>query len=91
MKNELPKIFKKQTAKNFNNNKNYFYGEYRNKQSKVTIDDLFKINEIYRTNVKLTLKNKTITKTIIGRTQNNLITLDNEIIPISEIIEIEPN
>lgn len=91
MKNELPKIFKVQSNKNFNNNTNYFYGQYRNKKSKVNVDDLFKINEIYRTNVKLVLKNKTITKTIIGRTQNNLITLDNEIIPISEIIEVELN
>lgn len=91
MKNKLPKIFKAQSNKNFNNNENYFYGEYRSKKNKVTIDDLFKINEIYRTNIKLLLKDKTITKTIIGRTQNNLITLDNEIIPISEIIEIELN
>ena len=91
MKNELPRIFKVQPHKNFNNNENYFYGEYRSKNNKVAIDDLFKINEVYRTSVKLVLKNKTVSKVIIGRTQNNLITLDNEIIPISEIIEVELN
>lgn len=91
MGKELPKIYKCQQNKNFANNESFFYGEYRNKQKKVTVDELFKINEIYRTNVKLTLKNKVIDKIIIGRTQNNLITYDNEIIPISEIIEIESN
>lgn len=91
MKKELPKIFRCQKDKTFNNNTNYFYGEYRNKQTKVTVNDLFKVNEIYRTSVKLTLKDKEVNKIIIGRTQNNLITYDNEIIPISEIIEIESN
>ena len=91
LEKNLPKIFRCQKDKSFSNNINYFYGEYRNKQEKVTVDDLFKINEIYRTNVKLVLKDKTVNKTIIGRTQNNLITYDNEIIPISEILEIEKN
>ena len=91
MKKNLPKIFKCQTNKTFNNNANYFYGEYRNKQETITVDDLFKVNEIYRTSVKLTLNNKTVDKIIIGRTQNNLITYDNEIIPISEITRLEKN
>lgn len=91
MKKDLPKIFKCQSNKSFNNNSNCFYGEYRNKQEKVTVDDLFKINEIYRTSVKLTRNNKTVDKIIIGRTQNNLITYDNEIIPISEITKVEKN
>jgi len=88
---ELPKIYKAGQNKSFNNNESFFYGEYRNKQKKVTIDELFKPNEIYRTNVKLILKDRSIERIIIGRTQNNLITLNNEIIPISEIIEIEKN
>jgi len=91
MKKDLPKIFKGQQTKNFSNNIDYFYGEYRSKKNKVTVDELFKVNEIYRANIKLTLKDKTVDKIIIGRTQNNLITSNNEIIPISEIIEIERN
>lgn len=91
MKKDLPKIFRCQSNKTFNNNNTYFYGECRNKRTRVTVDDLFKINEIYRTSVKLTLKDREVNKIIIGRTQNNLITYDNEIIPISEIIEIESN
>lgn len=91
MKKELPKIFKGQQIKNFSNNRDYFYGEYRSKKNKVTVDELFKVNEIYKTSIKLTLKDKTVDKIIIGRTQNNLITSNNEIIPISEIVEIERN
>ena len=89
MKKELPKIFNASQNKTFDNNSNFFYGEYRNHQTKLTVDDLFKPNEIYRTKVKITLKDKSIERTIIGRTQNNLITLNNEIIPISDIVEIE--
>lgn len=91
MKKELPKIYQAKQNKNFTNNTSIFYGAYQDRQKSINIDDLFKINEIYRTSVKLVLKNKTVEKIIIGRTQNNLITLDNEIIPISEIIEIIEN
>ena len=91
MKKELPKIYQAKQNKSFSNNESFYYGEYRNKKNKVTVDELFKINEIYRTNVNLVLKDKIVTKMIIGRTQNNLITFDNEIIPISEIIEISKN
>lgn len=86
---ELPKIYNATKEKTFLNNNSFFYGEYKNKQVKHTVDDLFKPNEIYREKVKLVLKDRTVEKMIIGRTQNNLITLDNEIIPVSEIVEIE--
>ena len=91
MEKELPKIYQGSTNKKFMNNKDFYYGEYRNKTEEIKIDDLFKINEIYRTNVRLYTKEKTMNKTIIGRTQKNLITLDNEIIPILDILKIERN
>lgn len=89
MNKELPKIFKNKTNKIFTNNNDIYYGELQDRKKKVTVDDLFQTNEIYRTKVKITYNNSTVFKTIIGKTQNNLITLDNEIIPISNIIEIE--
>ena len=87
MNKDLPQIFKCQ-QKNFNNNRSIFYGEC-NEEKKVNIDDLFKVNEIYRTKIKVQFLDKEEEHTIIGRTQNNLITLNNEIIPISKIIKIK--
>lgn len=89
MKKELPKVFQNKITKPIGNNDRVFYGVNKNVRKSTTIDDLFKPNEIYRTNVKITLNDKTIEKKIIGRTQNNLITIDNEIIPISDIVQIE--
>jgi hypothetical protein len=90
MKKELPKVFQNRIVKPINNNDRVFYGDSKDsRKSSSTVDELFKPNEIYRTNARITLKDRTIDKKIIGRTQNNLITIDNEIIPISEIIQIE--
>lgn len=86
MNKDLPQIFKCQ-QKNFKNNNSIFYGEC-SERKKITVDDLFKVNEIYRTKIKIIFQDKEEEHTIIGRTQNNLITLNNEIIPISKIIEI---
>ncbi len=87
MKKELPKVFHNQISKPIHNNKEVYYG--KEERNIVGIDELFQTNQVYRTKVKLILKDKTIEKTIIGRTQNNLITFDNEIIPISEILKVE--
>jgi hypothetical protein len=89
MKKELPKVFKNSVAKPKDTNIKFCYGENNDNRNSLTVDDLFKPNEIYRTNVKITLKDKIIEKKIIGRTQNNLITFDNEIIPIETILQIE--
>lgn len=86
MNKELPKIFKCQ-QKSFNNNSSVFYGRCK-ENKKINIDDIFNINEIYRTKVNIKYKDRNQEYTIIGRTQNNLITSNNEIIPISKIIEL---
>lgn len=90
MKRDLPKVFKNSINKPINNNKKVFYGnEDRSEDLSTDINTLFKQNQIYRTDVELTLTDKTITKKIIGRTNKNLITIDNEIIPISEIKSVK--
>lgn len=54
------------------------------------INEIFKSsNYIYKADVELKLKSGKITKRIIGKNANNLITMDNELIPISEIIDIK--
>jgi len=53
------------------------------------IKDLFNsTNYIYKIDAVIELKDKTITKRLIGRTSDYLITIDNEQIPISEILDI---
>ncbi len=46
-------------------------------------------NYIYKANVEIVTKDSTITKKIIGRNSNYLITMDNELIPIADIKEIK--
>ena len=44
---------------------------------------------IYKADVKITLKNGSISKRIVGRNSTHLITIDNELIPITDILDIE--
>jgi len=97
---DLPKVFHNNVNKKFNNNSNVFYSCNDNRNLKN--DDVYdkknvlqKINEIfsspnyiYKANVEITLKDKKITKRIIGRNKNYIITMDNMLIPISDIIDI---
>ena len=46
-------------------------------------------NYIYKADVKITTKDDTFKKRIIGMHNDNLITIDNELIPINTIIDIE--
>ena len=93
MKKKLPNIYKNNINKTLNNNKRVFYSANNssdNNKHIYSIDDLFKQNEIYRTSVLITLNDNTkIEKIIIGRSIKHLITKDNELIPIDNIIRIE--
>ncbi len=54
------------------------------------INDIFKSSQyVYKADVQLTLKDGSVTKRIVGRNSNYLITIDNELIPISDIIDIK--
>ena len=89
MKKNLPKVFRNSINKPINNNKKVFYGQRGEVNEEVKLDDLFKQNQIYRTDVIITLKDQKIEKKIIGRSQKHLITIDNELIAINDIIKIE--
>lgn len=90
MKKNLPHVFRNTINKPLNNNEKVFYGNSKQEYQEVNIDELFKQNQIYRTNVKVTLKNnQVLEKNIIGRSIKHLITSDNELIPIDDIIKIE--
>ena len=94
---DLPKVFHNRLDKKFNNNESVYYSDRDVKDD--TIDNrtvLQKINDIfaspnyvYKANVEITLKDKKINKRIIGRNANYLITMDNNLIPITDIIDIK--
>lgn len=54
------------------------------------INDIFKSsNYIYKADVELTLKSGKVTKRIVGRNTTHLITIENELIPLTDIIDIK--
>ena len=97
---DLPNVFKNKNNKNFTNNKNLYYSSKKEEtnndrsNSKTVlqkINDIFASpNYIYKANVEITLKDKIVTKRIIGRNKNYIITMDNTLIPVSDILDIKP-
>ena len=91
---ELPKVFHS-VNKKFNNNRAVFYSknsaESENKKTIYQkINDIFSsLNYIYKANVEISLKDKIIVKRIIGRNKEYLITMDNDLVKISDILDIK--
>ncbi len=104
MNKKLPSVFANKNIGNLKNNNNV-YCSYQDKVSPTKevqktsligqsvnqkINTIFRSpNYIYKADVLITLDNKTITKRIIGRNSTSLITSDNEVIPISSIVDID--
>lgn len=93
---DLPKVFQNKIDKNIKNNKEVFYGSSKeqiidnSKTITQKINEIFSSpNYVYKANVEITLKDKKITKRIIGRNKDNIITMDNLIIPIKDILDIK--
>lgn len=65
--------------------------EIESKNINRKIRDIFNSpNYVYRANVSITMNDgETLKKTIIGRTNNSLITIDDELIDVSKIIQID--
>ena len=94
---DLPKVFQNKIDKKFTNNENVYYSSNKEFNNDVVDNRTVaqKINEIfaspsyiYKANVEITLKDKKVTKRIIGRNKNYIITMDNDLIPIEQITDI---
>lgn len=46
-------------------------------------------NYIYKADCEIKLKNETVNKRIVGKNMTHLITMDNELIPIVDIVDIK--
>ncbi len=96
MSKKLPRVYANKIDKKLNNNSTYFVSNEKKKEIKFKTNDINKkINDIfnstsylYRANVIITLKSGDIVKKIIGKNKNHLITIDNELIPIDDILDI---
>ena len=98
---DLPKVFHNKLEKQINNNEKVYYSSNRTSENNQNtnmskkninqiINSIFSSSDyIYKANVEIVLKDKKIIKRIIGRNKNYLITMDNELIKISDIVDIK--
>ena len=95
---DLPKVFQNNVNKEFKNNNSVFYSRNATTEDEVKesknilqkINDIFSSpNYVYKANVEIILKDKKVTKRIIGRNKEYIITMDNSLIPISDIVDIK--
>ena len=99
MKERLPNVFANPIEKEIRSGMDVFNSMKQEREHEVIIDDIsvdIKINRIfnakdfvYKKDVEIELNNGFIRKTIVGKIHNSLLTIENEIIPISEIKDIK--
>lgn len=97
---KLPKIYQNEITKKIRNNKEICYLKdsetIKTHQQSETIDISKTLNTIfnslgqsYNIPVVITTKDKEYVTGIVAKTKDNIITLDNDLIPLEEIINIE--
>ena len=91
---KLPSVFRNNLTKKSDNNEIVYCSYDRNEKTEGNV--LQKINTIfnsknyiYKADVIIKLKDKSINKTIIGKNKTHLITKDNELISIQDILDIK--
>ncbi len=96
MKKDLPKVFKNPIEKEIRNNEDYFYGTLKEPKEQSNYEITEEINSIFaRKDFVYKKKVRIITDAgikeivLVGKNNNNLLTLDNKQIPIASIKKIE--
>lgn len=89
----LPNVFQNNKI-NTNKINDTYYSRNTSEEKPINIkskiDSMFKsISFVYKINVIITTKNKEIDTTIIGKSKNYLITMNNELINIKDILDIK--
>ena len=92
---DLPRVFAGKVSDSVNNDQEFFYGNEYGGDRQDGLSVVKKINNIfaspshvYKSKVKITLKDKIVEKTIVGKTNAELITMDGELIKIIDIVDI---
>lgn len=92
---KLPKVFANKIDKEINNTQDLFYSSnrgIRNDGESIVkkINNIFASpNHVYKSRVKLTTNEGVKEVTVVGKTQSDLITLNDGLIRIAKIIDIE--
>lgn len=105
MKKVLPSIYKGKVKNNNKNQKQVVLNKIRDNITNVVVNnkenddininkkikDIFNSpNYVYKANVSIIMDDgENLKKTIIGRTNNSLITIDDELIDVSKIVQID--
>ena len=105
MVKKLPSVFANKNVKGNGNNEKVFYSNYDrdagndvvasgdkrfSKNINQKLNDIFNAsNYIYKADVEIVLRDKTVVKRIVGRNSTHLITMDNELIPIVDVVDIK--
>ena len=91
----LPEVFQNKKIEIKETSQELFYGNKsvpkstHNKDIKGIIKNLFQSkNYVYKLDVIIETNKKTIDTSIVGQTGNNLITINNELISINDIVDI---
>ena len=95
---KLPKIYQNEITKSIKNNKTVFRFKNEETNSSLeedktitdTIEEIFNgIGYSYNIPVTIMTKEKTYKTTLVSKTKNNIVTIDNEVIPIEDILNLE--
>ncbi len=94
---DLPKVFANPIDRSLNNNRSYSYGKLESEKPVrderavlAKIDKLFRSeNTLYSIDCIIKFESNEEKYTIIGKTNNNLVTRTQKLIPIREIYDIE--
>lgn len=104
MEKRLPKVYANKIDKEIKNNETVYYDRGEKSKVEEPKNNIIpkeftiqqKINRIfgssryvYKADVDITLKDGKVSKKIIGRNKNELITMENELIKIADIVDID--
>ncbi len=93
--NKLPNVFQNPIDKKFENVQDLYRSTerketYNPKDINKKINEIFgSLNHVYKSRVRITLKDQEIEAEIVGKTNLNLLTLDGKLIKITDIIDIK--
>lgn len=93
--NKLPNVFASHINKKLNNYQDLYRSDravksYNPKDINKKINEIFgSLNHVYKSRVRITMDDGIHEEEIVGKTNINLLTIDNKLIKITDILDIE--
>ena len=93
--NKLPNVFASPINKKLNNYQDMYRSDkkvkpYNPKDINKKINEIFgSLNHVYKSKVRITMTDGVKEEEIVGKTNTNLLTIDNKLIKITDILDIE--